>query len=74
MVMNAWLKELKNISDAELVQCFVGGNDRSFDEIVECHHAHVHSFLSCKLHNPQLEKDAEQDTFIAAYTEIRTGP
>ena len=71
--MKAWSKELKSLSDAQLVQCFVGGNNRCFDEIVVRHHAHIHSFLHYKLHHPELEKDAEQDTFITAYAEIRTG-
>lgn len=59
-------------SDSALVQCFLGGDNRCFTEIVVRHHTHVHNLLHYKLHNPEWEKDAEQETFIILSNEIRS--
>ena len=56
-----------------MVQCFRDGNNRCFTEIVERHHTHVHNLVHYKLHNPEWEKDAEQETFIVVAVEIRSG-
>ena len=61
------------LSDSQLVQCVAEGNSRCCTEIVVRHHPHVHSLLHYKLHNPEWEKDAEQETFISAALEIRSG-
>jgi len=73
--MNAMSKEneLSGLSDAQLVQCYLDGNSRCFTEIVNRHHTHVHNLLHYKLHNPEWEKDAEQETFIVASLEIKNG-
>ncbi|MBK5286450.1 MAG: sigma-70 family RNA polymerase sigma factor [Bacteroidia bacterium] len=60
-------------SDSALVQCFLGGDSRCFDEIVVRHHPHVHNLLHYKLRNATWEKDAEQETFITVAMEIRNG-
>lgn len=60
-------------SDSALVQCFLGGDSRCFTELVARHHTHVHNLLHYKLHNATWEKDAEQETFIIAAVEIRSG-
>jgi hypothetical protein len=60
-------------SDSALVQCFLGGDNRCFTELVSRHHPHVHNLLHYKMHNATLEKDAEQETFIILSIEIRNG-
>ena len=64
---------LHTLTDAQLMSCYVGGNNRCFDEIVVRHHPHVHNLLHYKLHNAAWEKDAEQETFITVASEISSG-
>jgi RNA polymerase sigma-70 factor, ECF subfamily len=63
----------KDKSDSALVECCLGGDSRCFPEIVERYHQRVHHLLHYILHNATLEKDAEQETFITLYSEIRSG-
>ncbi|HLG33871.1 MAG TPA: sigma factor-like helix-turn-helix DNA-binding protein [Bacteroidia bacterium] len=71
--MKTWSTELSKLSDSQLVQCAAEGDSRCSKEIVVRHHPHVHRLLHYKLGNAEWEKDAEQETFIIVFIEIRSG-
>jgi RNA polymerase sigma-70 factor (ECF subfamily) len=66
-------QNLNTLTDGDLVQCYLDGNNFCFTKLVERHHTHIHNFLHYKLRNAEWEKDAEQETFITASVEIKNG-
>ncbi len=61
------------LSDEELVQGFVSGNQKYFDVIFERHRQKIYSYIFLMVKHEDLTEDIFQETFIKVYSNLQRG-
>jgi len=61
------------LSDEELVQGFVSGNQKYFDVIFERHRQKIYSYIFLMVKHEDLAEDIFQETFIKVYSNLQRG-
>lgn len=59
-------------SDSELIEAIVKGNSQLFDALVTRYKNLVFRFILKHIDNPDIAQDLSQDTFLAAYQNLKT--
>ena len=63
----------KMISDYELINKFVKGDERCFEELVNRHKNKVFSYINLYIRDQALAEDIFQDTFLKVIQSVKTG-
>ena len=63
----------KLISDYELIQQFIKGEESCFEEIIHRHKKKVYSYISLYIRDQALVEDIFQDTFLKVIQSVRAG-
>jgi RNA polymerase sigma-70 factor (ECF subfamily) len=63
----------KMISDYELIQRFIKGEQSCFEEIIHRHKNKVYSYISMYIRDKALVEDIFQDTFLKVIQSVKTG-
>ena len=61
------------MSDYELIQQFVKGNQSCFEEIINRHKTKVFAYISLYIRDQALAEDIFQDTFLKVIQSVKTG-
>ncbi len=67
------MNTLTQCSDEELVQLYVHGSNRAFDELLARTQNGIFSYIIFIVHNEEVANDIFQETFLKAITKIRDG-
>ena len=67
------MKTLSNLSDFELVQDFVNGNQASIELLINRHRKKVYTYIIMVVKDQYLAEDIFQDTFIKVIKSLREG-
>jgi RNA polymerase sigma-70 factor (ECF subfamily) len=67
------MKNLKTMSDEELVALYAIGNNPAFDVLLNRHKSSVHSYIYYIVRDRDLTEDIFQDTFVKAIVTIKQG-
>lgn len=67
------MKTLSNLSDFELVQDFVKGNQASIEILINRHRKKVYTYIVMVVKDKYLAEDIFQDTFIKVIKSLREG-
>ncbi|MDR0769171.1 MAG: sigma-70 family RNA polymerase sigma factor [Dysgonamonadaceae bacterium] len=67
------MKDLKLMSDEELVVVYARGNNSAFDVLLSRHQSSVYSYIYFIVRNREQAEDIFQDTFVKAITTIKQG-
>lgn len=63
----------KSISDYELIQRFIGGEQSCFEEIIRRHKNKVFAYISLYIRDEALAEDIFQDTFMKVIQSVKSG-
>jgi RNA polymerase sigma factor (sigma-70 family) len=63
----------KSMSDYELIQQFVKGNQSCFEEIINRHKTKVFAYINLYIRDQALAEDIFQDTFLKVIQSVKTG-
>jgi RNA polymerase sigma factor (sigma-70 family) len=63
----------KEISDYELIQRFIGGEQSCFEQLIHRHKNKVFGYISLYIHDQALTEDLFQDTFMKVIQSVRAG-
>ena len=63
----------KSISDYELIQGFINGEQSCFEQIIKRHKNKVFAYISLYIRDQALAEDIFQDTFMKVFQSIKTG-
>ena len=61
------------ISDSELVQSYIDGNEQSIEILIKRHKQRIYSFIYSKVLDRDLTEDIFQDTFIKVIRTLKIG-
>ncbi len=61
------------ISDYELIQRFIGGEQSCFEQIIHRHKNKVFGYINLYIHDQALAEDLFQDTFMKVIQSVRVG-
>jgi len=61
------------ISDYELIQRFIGGEQSCFEQIIHRHKNKVFGYINLYIHDQALAEDLFQDTFMKVIQSVRAG-
>ena len=61
------------ISDSELVQSYIDGNEQSIEILIKRHKQRIYSFIYSKVLDRDLTEDVFQDTFIKVIRTLKIG-
>ena len=64
---------LVQISDAELVDMYICGNEAAFEQLVSRHQSRIYGFIFSKVLDHDLSNDIFQETFIKVIRTIKKG-
>lgn len=67
------MNKLTRFADEELVQMYVQGNNRAFDELLARTQTGIFSYIIFIVHNEEVANDLFQETFLKAITKLREG-
>lgn len=67
------MKTLSNLSDFELVQDFVNGNQASLEVLINRHRKKIYTYIIMIVKDKYLAEDIFQDTFIKVIKSLREG-
>lgn len=67
------MNKLNRITDEELVQMYVQGNNRAFDELLARTQTGIFSYILFIVHNEEIANDIFQETFLKAITKLQEG-
>ena len=67
------MKVLSQLTDAELIQLFVGGNDVAFNELLHRYKRKVFSSILFIIKDRETAEDIFQDVFLKVITKLREG-
>lgn len=67
------MNKLTRFTDEELVQMYVQGNNRAFDELLARTQTGIFSYIIFIVHNEEVANDLFQETFLKAITKLREG-
>ena len=62
-----------NLTDQVLVQNFLNGDNKSFEELLSRHKNRIFAFIMSKVKNRDITEDIFQDTFIKVITSLKKG-
>lgn len=71
--MENYTKSLMEMSDEELAVCYMRGEDRAFNLLLEHNKSKLFSYIYYVVHDEDLANDLFQDTFIKIITKLRNG-
>ncbi len=71
--MENYTKSLVEMSDEELAVCYMRGEDRAFNLLLEHNKSKLFSYIYYVVHDEDLANDLFQDTFIKIITKLRNG-
>lgn len=64
---------MSDITDLELVRCYMSGNNEAFDALLSRHQDRLYNYILSVVHDPDIANDIFQDTFIKIITNLRQG-
>ena len=64
---------IKMMSDYELIQQFIKGNQSCFEEIINRHKNKVFAYINLYIRDQALAEDIFQDTFLKVIQSVKTG-
>jgi len=67
------MRDLKLMSDEELVIAYAQGNNSAFDILLNRHQSNVYSYIYFIVRNRELAEDIFQETFVKAIMTIKQG-
>ncbi len=67
------MRNLREMTDEELVVCYAMGNNEAFDELLSRHHEAVYSYIFFVVRNKEIAEDVFQETFVKAIVNIKQG-
>ncbi|MDR0733444.1 MAG: sigma-70 family RNA polymerase sigma factor [Dysgonamonadaceae bacterium] len=67
------MKDLKLMTDEELVVAYAQGNNSAFDVLLSRHQSNVYSYIFFIVRNREQAEDIFQETFVKAITTIKQG-
>ncbi|MDR1746297.1 MAG: sigma-70 family RNA polymerase sigma factor [Tannerella sp.] len=67
------MKDLKTMTDEDLVVLYAQGNNPAFDVLLNRHKSSVHSYIYYAVRDRDLTDDIFQDTFVKVITTIKQG-
>jgi len=65
--------KLVNLSDKELVNIYIKGDERALQELVNRHKSRIYSYILATIKNKALAEDFFQDTFIKVIKTLKGG-
>jgi RNA polymerase sigma-70 factor (ECF subfamily) len=65
--------KLSKLSEKELVQAYLQGNEHAIEQLIIRHKSRVYTYIICKVRNEALAEDVFQDTFIKVINTIKKG-
>ena len=65
--------KLVNLSDKELVNIYIKGDERALQELVNRHKSRIYSYILATIKNKALAEDFFQDTFIRVIKTLKGG-
>lgn len=65
--------KLSKISDQELIQAYLKGNELAIEQLIIRHKSKVYTYIICKVKNQALAEDVFQDTFIKVINTLKKG-
>ncbi|MDA3894035.1 MAG: sigma-70 family RNA polymerase sigma factor [Salinivirgaceae bacterium] len=65
--------EIHNLSDYDLIKQYLGGNQSSFEFLINRHKSKVFSYILMVVKNRELAEDIFQDTFIKVIKSLHSG-
>ncbi len=71
--MENYTKSLMEMSDEELAVCYMRGEDKAFNLLLEHNKSKLFSYIYYVVHDEDLANDLFQDTFIKIITKLRNG-
>mgnify|MGYP000946472424 FL=1 len=63
----------KNLSDYELLQKFINGEQSCFGELIHRHKNKVYAYIAMYIRDQALAEDIFQDTFLKVIQSVKTG-
>ena len=63
----------KMISDFELLQRFIRGEQSCFDQLIKRHKNKVFAYISLYIRDQALAEDIFQDTFLKVFQSVKCG-
>jgi RNA polymerase sigma factor (sigma-70 family) len=63
----------EKISDYELIQRFVKGEESCFEELIHRHKSKVFAYISLYIRDQALSEDIFQDTFLKVFQSVKSG-
>lgn len=67
------MKNLKALSDEEIVHLYVNGNDKAFDEIVRRYESKIYTYIYNTVGNQEEAEDVYQEVFMKVVVLLRNG-
>ncbi len=71
--MKNYTKSLAEMNDEELAVCYMRGEDKAFDFLLEHNKSKLFSYIYYVVHDEDQANDLFQDTFIKIITKLRNG-
>lgn len=71
--MENYTKSLAEMSDEELAVCYMRGEDKAFNLLLEHNQSKLFSYIYYVVHDEDIANDLFQDTFIKIITRLRNG-
>lgn len=65
--------KLSKLSEQELVQAYLKGNELAIEQLIIRFKSRVYTYIMCKVRNQALAEDVFQDTFIKVINTIKKG-
>jgi RNA polymerase sigma-70 factor (ECF subfamily) len=65
--------KLTDLTDDELVKCYVNGNNSAFDVLLQRHKSKLFSYILCSVQNEELADDIFQETFVKVIIKLKKG-
>lgn len=65
--------KLVNLSDKDLVNLYISGNEIGIEELINRHKSRVYSYILITIKNQSLAEDFFQDTFIKVIKTLKSG-
>lgn len=65
------MSTLKSMNDVELVQAYIDGNNRAFDEFLARHQQQIFTYILYTVKDEDLANDLFQETFLKVITKIQ---
>tara|TARA_Y100000766_G_scaffold60070_1_gene49356 strand:- start:1757 stop:2353 length:597 start_codon:yes stop_codon:yes gene_type:complete len=65
--------KLVNLSDKDLVNVYINGNEVGLEELIKRHKSRIYSYIFITIKNQSLAEDFFQDTFIKVIKTLKSG-